>query len=156
MKARFFAVGVLSSGFALLSLEGCAQENRPDVPSDAMQVSSGGKVVAFTAPHDGKAYLRDDTDNKVVYSTDLRRDQVMRFDPALDIVRIDGNTAPEGIADPNHDHSIYFLRSVEPDRADAGNNGAGGNGASGAQNVRVQVNVATQPSVEATTPVAPN
>jgi hypothetical protein len=146
MKARIFAVGVLSSGLALLSLEGCAQENRPDVPSDAMQVASGGKVVAFTAPHDGKAYLRDDTDGKVVYSTDLRRDQVMRFDPALDIVRIDGNTAPEGIADPGHDHSIYFARSAPPDRADVGNNGVGANGAP--QNVHVDVNVATQPSAQ--------
>jgi hypothetical protein len=155
MKAIYFAVGVLSSGMALLSLEGCAQESRPDVPSDAMQVASGGKVVAFTAPHDGKAYLRDDTNNKVVYSTDLKRDQVMRFDPALDTVRIDGNTAPEGIADPNHDHSIYFARSAPPDRADVGNGSAGD-----AQNVRVpvgiQVNVQTQPSAQTTPLATPN
>lgn len=150
MKAKYFAVGVLGVGSLLLTLGGCAAEDRPDVPSDAMQVSSGDKVVAFTAPHDGKAYLRDDTDNRVVYSTDLRRDQVMRFDPALDAVRIDGNTAPEGIANPNHDHSIYFARSAPPDRADMGNNGANENGGTGTQNVRVpveiNVNAQTQPS----------
>src|SRR5580700_10016885 len=141
MKARLFAVGVLSSGFALLSLEGCAQENRPDVPSDAMQVSSGGKVVAFTAPHDGKAYLRDDTDNCVVYSTDLKRDQVMRFDPTADVVRIDGNTAPEGIAKPGHDHSIYFARSAQPDRMDVSNNVTTGDNANGVTTVHVPIGV---------------
>jgi len=152
MKAVNFTVGVLGLGSIVLALGGCAEETRPDVPSDAMQVSSGDKVVAFVAPHDGKAYLRDDTDSRVVYSTDLRRDQVMRFDPALDAVRIDGTTAPEGIANPGHDHSIYFERSSPPDRADIGTNGAndaGGTG-TGTQNVRVpveiNVNAQTQPS----------
>src|ERR1700691_2289927 len=119
MKVTNFTVGVLCSGSLLLALSGCATDTRPDVPSNAMQVSSGGKVVAFTAPHDGKAYLEDDTDNRVVYSTELRRDQVMKFDPAADAVQIDGTTAPEGIASPNHDHSIYFVRAEQPDRADA-------------------------------------
>src|SRR5580700_7761751 len=124
MKASFLAaVQVLSVGTVLATLSGCAvQPTRPGVPSNAVQVSSGGKVVAFTAPHDGKAYLNDDTDKCVVYSTDLKRDQVMRFEPESDAVRVDGNTAPEGIANPGHDHSIYFVRSVQSDRADAMSN----------------------------------
>ena len=146
MRATCFALGVLSFSSLVLTVAGCAEESRPDVPSDAMQVSSGGGVVAFAASHDGKAYLRDDTDGRVVYSTDLRRDQVMRFDPALDAVRIDGNTAPEGIDHPNHDHSIYFSRSAQPDRADVGSNGVSDVPAPAAQNVRVLVNVQTQPS----------
>jgi len=151
MKVTNFTLGVLCSGSLLLALGGCATDTRPDVPSDAMQVSSGDKVVAFTAPHDGKAYLRDDTDNRVVYSTDLRKDQVMRFDPALDAVRIDGNTAPEGIDNPNHDHSIYFERCAPPDRADASNNAANTDGGNQVPTVvhvpiGVQVDVQTQPS----------
>jgi hypothetical protein len=149
MKVSCFAVGVLSVGSLLLTLGGCAADDRPDVPSDAMQVSSGGRVVAFAAPHDGKAYLRDDDDNRVVYSTDLKRGQVMRFDPALDAVRIDGNTAPEGIANPGHDHSIYFSRSAQSDRTDAGVDAANSN-PNGMTTVHVpigvQVDVQTQPS----------
>jgi hypothetical protein len=124
MKASYLAVQVLSVGTILAGLGGCAGQPpaRSGVPSGAMQVASGNKVVAFTAPHDGKAYLNDDTNHCVVYSTELKRDQVMRFDPATDTVRIDGNTAPEGIADPGHDHSIYFARSEMPDRADAATN----------------------------------
>jgi hypothetical protein len=150
-KVNYLAVGVLSFAPLLLSLGGCATSNRPDVPSNAMQESSGGMVVAFTAPHDGKAYLRDDTDNCVVYSTDLKRDQVMRFDPTTDVVRIDGNTAPEGIAKPGHDHSIYFARSAQPDRTDlTNNNAATGTDANGVTTVHVpigvQVDVQKQPT----------
>jgi hypothetical protein len=156
MKAVCFTVGVLSIGSVLLALGGCSSdEARPDVPSNAMQVSSGSKVVAFTAPHDGKAFLQDDTDNRVVYSTELRRDQVMKFDPVADNVQIDGTAAPEGIAHPGHDHSIYFERSEHPDRTDvsgnrANDNGNGGTSANGVPIVRVpvgiQVDVQTQPS----------
>jgi hypothetical protein len=149
MKASFLAAThVLSIGTVLATLNGCAvQPTRPGVPSNAMQVSSGGKVVAFTAPHDGKAYLNDDTDKCVVYSTDLKRDQVMRFEPENDAVQIDGNTAPEGIANPGHEHSIYFVRSGQTDRADvvsntAGNNAsAGSNGATTVPTIRVPIGV---------------
>lgn len=146
MKAPSLAAQTLSLGMALAALGGCATEaTRPGVPSNAVQMSSGGKVVAFTAPHDGKAYLNDDNNHQVVYSTDLRRDQVMRFDPAADAVRIDGNIAPEGIPDPDHDHSIYFVRSVENDRADAGtstsNNPVPAGGAATIPTVRVPIGV---------------
>jgi len=146
MKASYLAVHVLSAGTILAALSGCVAEvTRPGVPSNAMQVSSGGKVVSFTAPHDGKAYLNDDTDNRVVYSTDLKRDQIMSFDPDADAVRIDGSIAPEGIANPRHDHSIYFARSAQPDRVDAGtnsnNNAANSNGATTVPTVRVPIGI---------------
>jgi hypothetical protein len=119
MKASHFISQAFCIGTTLTALAGCAEQaTRPGVPSTAMQVASGGQIVAFTAPHDGKAYLNDDTDHRVVYSTDLRRDRVMRFDPSTDSVRIDGNIAPEGIAAPGHEHSIYFERSSSKDHAD--------------------------------------
>ncbi len=148
-----FTVGILGLGSLMLGPGGCASEARPDVPVGAMQVASGGKVVAFTAPHDGKAYLRDDSDNRVVYSTDLRHDQVMRFDPALDNVRIDGNTAPEGIINPDHDHSIYFVRSAQPDRVDASNNAVTGTDPNGVTTVHVPIGVQVDVQKQ---PTAPN
>ncbi len=150
MKASFlvFAQG-LSLGAILAALGGCAAApTRPGVPSNAVQVSSGGKVVAFTAPHDGKVYLNDDTDKCVVFSTDLKRDQIMRFEPDADAVRIDGNTAPEGIANPGHDHSIYFVRSTQTDHADAAvstpvsnSAPAASSGATTMQTIRVPIGV---------------
>jgi hypothetical protein len=74
----------------------------------------------------------------------------MKFDPALDVVLIDGKTAPEGIANPGHDHSIYFSRSAQADRADANTGGANVSSTNGIPTVRVpigiQVDVQTQPS----------
>jgi hypothetical protein len=122
MKTAELKMGLLMCGSLLVALGGCAQESRPEIPPGALQVSSGGRVVAFTAPHDGKAYLNDDTDHRVVYSTDIRREQVLRFDPDSDTVRIDGNTAPEGIANPTHEHSIYYTRSPRPDGIDVSSN----------------------------------
>jgi len=150
MKASL-QIAVLSLGALPMFIGGCAQESRSDVPLNAMEMASGGKVVAFTAPHDGKAYLHDDTDNRVVFSTDLKHDQVMRFDPATNSVRIDGNSAPEGIAHAEHDHSIYFARSAQPDRVDSvSNNGVTENAGNNVPTVRVpigiQVDVQTQPS----------
>jgi hypothetical protein len=119
MKASYLAVQILCGGTILAALGGCAAEvSRPGVPSNAVQEASG-KLISFTAPHDGTAYLKDDTDRGVVYSTPLKRDQVMRFDPVSDSVRIDGNAAPEVIPNPEHDHSIYFARSGKMDMSDA-------------------------------------
>jgi hypothetical protein len=131
MKASLSTVQLFGVAAVLAGVGGCATAPiRPGLPSNAMQVSSGGRIVAFTAPQDGKAYLNDDTDKCVVYSTELKRDQVMRFDPDADAVRIDGNTAPEGIANPGHDHSIYFARSPQPANAAAvANLGADANAA---------------------------
>jgi len=147
MKASFLVLRLLGIGTALLAVAGCATApTRPGLPSNAMQVSSGGKIVAFTANHDGKAYLNDDTDKVVVYSTELKRDQVMRFDPESDSIRIDGNTAPEGIANPGHDHSIYFARSSQPDSADAAASAAASN-ANMANNTNSMSNPTTIPVV---------
>ena len=139
MKASYLVVHVLSAGTILAALGGCATElTRPGVPSNAMEVSSGGKVVSFTAPHDGKAYLNDDTDKCVVYSTELKRDQVMRFDPEADAIQIDGKMAPEGIANPGHDHSIYFARS---EQTDSDTNAANSNGPTTVPTVRVPIGI---------------
>jgi hypothetical protein len=78
--------------------------------------SSGDKVITCAAPHDGKVFLRDDTDNKIVYSSDIRKDQIARFDPDQPEVSINGTIST--IPNPNHTHSWYFDRT-DPDRPDA-------------------------------------
>ena len=50
MKASNFVLQAFCIGTTLTALGGCAEEaTRPGVPSTAMQVASGGHVVAFTA-----------------------------------------------------------------------------------------------------------
>ena len=80
----------------------------------------------------------------------MRRDQIMRFDPVSDTVRIDGATAPEGVGNPLHDHSIYFTRSAKPDYVDAATNNAVDASGNPVPTVRVpigiQVDVQPQPA----------
>ena len=71
---------VITSMFVI----GCAHDSGPSVPTGAMQVSSGNKMIGFRAPHDGRVYLRDDNDNSVVYSGEIRKDQVAKYDPAVE------------------------------------------------------------------------
>jgi hypothetical protein len=142
-------LGVGAAGFV-----GCASENTgPAVPTGAMEVVSGGKIVAFTAPHDGKIYLRDESDKHVVYSADIRRDQVVKYDPSNSNVMVDGKVVAEKISDSNHDHSIFFERSDRPDyveRPAAVSNSNSGTDSAGVPVVRVpvgvQVDVQTQPA----------
>ena len=102
-----------------LGAASCAHEadNSPVVPSSAVQMSSGDKAIAFTAPHDGIVYIRDDTDNRVVYSGDVKKDQTVRYDPDGRRVTLDDNIVahPSG---GNHPHSIYYHRSGVDDRSE--------------------------------------
>jgi hypothetical protein len=82
----------------------------------------------------------------------MRRDQVLRFDPDSDTVRINGNTAPEGIANPAHQHSIYFTRSPRADGVDVSSNNAIDSGDRPVTTVTVpvgtQVEVQPQPAAQ--------
>ena len=127
-------------------IAGCSQSKGQAMSAGASQVSSGDKVISYAAPQDGKIFLRDDTDNKIVYSADIRRDQIARFDPDLPEVSINGTIAT--IPNPNHAHSWYFERG-DTDRAHAGTVPPS-NDNGGVQTIHVplgvKVDVQTQPS----------
>jgi uncharacterized protein YbaA (DUF1428 family) len=131
-----------------LCLAGCAQKNNgPALPTGAMMVSSGSKVITYTAAHDGRMYLRDDKDNKVVYSAEVHKDQTVKYDPAMEQVMVDGKVATEKVSDPHHDHSWFFERSSQADHTDAMMGGSrNGNVPTIRVPVGVQVDVQTQPS----------
>lgn len=143
------AAGTMA-GFALACFIGCAHETGPAVPPGATQVSSGNKVISYTAPHDGKIYLRDDNDNSVVYSAEVRRDQVMKYDPTMQQVMVDGTVATQKVPDSNHDHSWFFERASRPDHGEAAANGAPAGGPNPVPTVHVpvgvQIDVQTQPA----------
>ena len=109
---------VLAMFFALAGLAGCAAENYARVPSEARHVSKAEKAITFTAPHDGRVYLQDDTKGSLAYSTDIRRGQTFRFVPSSGDVTLDGKSAGDPVEDADHRHSIYFEPSDRPDLAD--------------------------------------
>lgn len=115
---------VLAGGMALVGV-GCAANNGPMVPSGAMQMASGDRNVAFTAPHDGTVYLRDDGDNKILYSGDVQKDQSIHYDPNAQQVVVDGRVVADKVPGGTRGHSLFFERADRPDRvAMQNNNGA--------------------------------
>jgi fructose-bisphosphate aldolase class I len=74
-------VAVKAAQEALLHRAECSRAARRGEYSAEMECLSTC-IPTHAAPHDGKAYLRDDSNSKVVHSNDLKCDQAMKFDPA--------------------------------------------------------------------------
>ena len=115
LRLRLILAPILT-GTLIGFLAGCTQSQGQPLPAGAVLASSGDKVITCAAPHDGKVFLRDDTDNKVVYSSDIRKDEVAKFDPDQPEVSIHGTIST--IPNPSHAHSWYFDRT-NPDSPDA-------------------------------------
>jgi hypothetical protein len=146
LRLRLIVAPILT-GTLFGCLAACTQSPGQPLPAEAVQASSGDKVITCAAPHDGKVFLRDDTDNKIVYSSDIRKDQLARFDPDQPEVSINGTIST--IPNPNHAHSWYFA-PTNPDRAESAPPTPPNNNNEGVQTVHVpigvKVDVQTQPS----------
>lgn len=108
-------LGILATALAALAA-GCAHDNG-SIPDSATEVASGNREVSYTAPHDGKIYIRDDFDRRVAYSTEVRKNQVVRFDPKQNEVFVDGAVAAQKIPGAWHQHTLFYEKSPEGDRA---------------------------------------
>jgi hypothetical protein len=80
-------------------------------------MATGDKAIAFAAPQDGVVYLRDDTDNRVLYSTDVKKGQVVGYDPDTQQLAIDKSMTGDLIPGHNHQHSIFFHGVGNPESA---------------------------------------
>ncbi|HEY8750655.1 MAG TPA: hypothetical protein VIM11_21905 [Tepidisphaeraceae bacterium] len=109
----------LGCGLLVAGAWGCAShDNFPAVPPEATKMVSGAKVVAFTAPHDGRIYLRDDSDRHMVYSGDVRKNQIVQYNPADQSFQVNGKVMANNIPNATHAHTIFFEQSDRPDLAD--------------------------------------
>jgi|SwirhisoilCB2_FD_contig_51_3775716_length_428_multi_2_in_0_out_0_1 hypothetical protein len=106
------------AGLALsLGVVGCATTNE-HVPSNAQMVSSGNETVAFTAPRHGMVYVVDKNTNKLLYSGNVDRGQVVTIDPTKRDrnITLDNNTVTQESLNVGHTYQIYFEPSDHADR----------------------------------------
>jgi len=103
---------MLYSATAALAMlaAGCAQS--PNVPPTASSVATGGQDVSYTAPHDGKVYLQDDLNKRLVYSGEVHGGENVRFSRQQDAVYVNGAVAAQSVPTPWHEHTLFF----EPSR----------------------------------------
>ena len=130
-----------------ISAAGCAHQTGPNVPPGAPSIATGSQDVAYTAPQDGRMYIQDDFDKRVVYSGQVRKGQTVRFDQRQDAVLLDGTVAAQGIRGGWHQHTMFF--EAAPQQAQPAAASAMGTTAAPASNVLkvpVKVEVQTQPA----------
>ena len=103
------AAALLLSAATLTFTPGCTT-GRDAVPRDADRLASGEGSMTARATHDGTAYVLDETDNKVVWTGPVRRDDEIVIDPADNRIRVGGDTVKEKALAREHRYIIYLRR----------------------------------------------
>lgn len=106
---RLFATTTLFGAFLLLMLGGCATvERHPVIPAHALMAAEGDERLAYNPSEDGTVYVYDVTDEKLVYSGDVKQDQIVVVDPGDNRVSVDERTVSEQDMDAGNVHRIFF------------------------------------------------
>jgi hypothetical protein len=83
------------------------------IPSSARLMEQGKGVVSFTAGRDGRVFVEDTHDLKLLLETQLFEGETLTVDPKADTLSIDGKPLPgpkrsRKLVD-EHRHRIYFV-----------------------------------------------
>jgi hypothetical protein len=83
------------------------------IPSSARLMEQGKGVVSFTAGRDGRVFVEDTHDLKLLLETQLFEGETLTIDPKADTLSIDGKPLPgpkrtRKLVD-DHRHRIYFF-----------------------------------------------
>jgi hypothetical protein len=108
--ARSLACGAV--GVALLiGVAGCMTERCHEVPGAAESLASGNNIVSATAPAVGMMYVCDQNANKLDYSGDVHRGDVIEVDPMQNRITLNGRTVSEKSIIGGNMHRIFFQRT---------------------------------------------
>jgi hypothetical protein len=78
------------------------------VPPYANEEKSGNGPLEYKATEDGRVFLADTTDNVVLFSGKLAKDQTFALDPEARRATIDGKYVFTREIYPSHSHKLYF------------------------------------------------
>lgn len=92
----------------VMLVAGCAYEPKRTVPPTAKLREEGDRLLIYTAPTNGIAYIYDATDDKLIYSGDLQRGQQLKLDASKDQVDLDDQVVWEETLQPGNMYRIYF------------------------------------------------
>lgn len=94
-------------GFSLV-VGGCSHERHEEIPTTAMMAVEGDERLSYTAPHDGKVYVYDVNDDRMLYSGDVKEGDAVTVDPEKSLILIEGRTAMEDGVRDGHRHRVFF------------------------------------------------
>jgi hypothetical protein len=80
-----------------------------EIPRDATQVREGeGRTIRYEATRDGRVYVYDEDDDRVVYSGKLFRGENFVADPDRDVLSVNGKRLDDINLRSAHRYRIYF------------------------------------------------
>lgn len=82
-----------------------------DVPRDAVRVEEGeGQTLRYEAARDGRVYVYDEDDDRVVYTGKLYRGERFIADPDKDVLSVNGKRLGDVNLRSAHRYRVYFAR----------------------------------------------
>src|SRR5437773_8511389 len=94
-------------------LGGCMADRSPQISANAQLAAEGTKKVSYRSPDDGKVYVFDQNDNRVVYFGDVAKDQLVTVDPDANRVTVGDKVVAEKSLHNGNSHRIFFDDSTE-------------------------------------------
>ncbi len=108
MKTATILGSAIISAALLVGVAGCAETQPRQIPMSALQVGSGTGAVSYRTASHGIIYIYDKTWNQLVYSGEVRRDQLVALDPANGRLTIDSRVAVEKPLGTGDEYQIYL------------------------------------------------
>ena len=82
-----------------------------EIPRDAQRVDTAeGSNIRYEASRDGRVYLYDEDDDRVVYSGSVDRGELFLAEPDDDEISLNGKKLGDVNLRANHKYRLYFLR----------------------------------------------
>ena len=82
-----------------------------EIPREAIKVEEGvGGTLRYEADRDGRVYVYDEDDDRVVYSGNLYRGEDFVVDPDSDVLSVSGKRLGDVNLRAQHRYRLYFMR----------------------------------------------
>ncbi|HWB53306.1 MAG TPA: hypothetical protein VG722_03910 [Tepidisphaeraceae bacterium] len=91
-----------------LAFVGCASNGHNDIPASARMLNDAHGSITVTAPERGTVYVYDKTDNELVYSGKVRRDDVIHLNEHSGNIDINDRKVAGKALIGDHEHEVYF------------------------------------------------
>jgi len=106
LQLRHYAAGFTLAVAAVLG--GCS--DRPmSVPSSAQSVTEGnGDRMSYRAGQFGRIYVSNESNHKILYQGDIRRDETIEVLPRDNRITVGGRTVSESSLPDGDRYKIYF------------------------------------------------
>lgn len=113
-RLNHFAAPAVLGLSLLLGVSGCMSNRHEEIPSTALMAAEGDERLAFAAQDNGKVYVYDVNDDRMIYSGTVSEGDEVILDPEHDQLTVDGRTALEDGIRRGNRHQIFF-EAREPD-----------------------------------------